>query len=101
MKLQTQEESGFFLVTNGLHINLDKGLRMHISGSPTDFVSEIAVVESLRKDLSLVRVYKFADCVRAQAKETCVSIEDGNIMLMFEKRACIFGDSVSTLPDYD
>lgn len=43
----------------------------------------------------------FDDVIRAQTKETCVWIENGDIMLRFVKSAGICGYGVPTLQDYN
>lgn len=76
-------------------------LRMNICGSSTNVDHETAVSETVRKHFSMNGVYKLADLITAQAKETCDRIEEGDITLTFTRSAWICGYGVATLDDYD
>lgn len=61
-------------------------LKTNIRGSSSNVVSESVVLESLRKRLWTVGVYKFDDARRAQSKETCDCSDDGSMVLMIGKK---------------
>lgn len=74
---------------------------MVVSGPSRYVQHETVVAERLRSHFSRDRDYRFADPLRAQAKEICDWIEDSRIMLMFKKSVCTCAYSVPTLKYYD
>lgn len=78
-----------------------QAVTMDIRGSSKAVVSETPVVKTMRKLLLTDEVYKFTGAIGAQTKETCDSIEDGDIMLTFLTSVRIYGYGFPTFQEYD
>lgn len=74
-------------------------MRMTMSGSLKDVVSETGVLKTLRRHFSTGGDYKFDDVIRAQANEICDCIKNCYMMLKFVNSTLICGYSVPTLQD--
>lgn len=99
-QLRKLQKAGMLLPRDILQLNLDRMLRMNISGCCRDVVTGRAVLETLRKHLSTDRAYKFADAKWQRQVRRVTSFEDGAIGMTFEKSGWIRGYVAFTLQAY-
>lgn len=73
----------------GCRITRTSGQGEDTNDSFSNVEHETVVVRMFQRQLSKEEFYKFADLIWAQAKDTCACIEDGDIMLKFERNAWV------------